>query len=115
MRAGEAKPAERAKNVEIGELDPAAAFASGHQRADGFNVMKTDGAEAAANPLDRATEQSALDGEGKTGNRVDIDEHGFGRRFQIERLEAGQFRLPVIFFGARPIGGGRQNVGQRRD
>ena len=111
MGGGEAELVEGAEDVEIGKLDAAAAFAGLHEGADGFDVVEADGAQVAADALDGAAEEAALNGGRQPGEGFDIEDYGFGRGLEVEWLETVEFGSPVIFFAARPGGGGGEDVG----
>ena len=70
MLGGEAEPVEGAEDIEIGQLDTAAALASVHEGADGFDVAEADSAKVAADAFDGSAEEAALHGGGEARGRV---------------------------------------------
>ncbi len=114
MLRREAKLVKGAKDVQIGKLDAAAAFAGLHEGPDGFHMMEADSAKVAADALDGATQEPALNRGGEVGEGFDVQDDGFGRGLEVERFEAVEFGGPVVFFVARPSGGGGEDVGERR-
>jgi hypothetical protein len=75
-------------------------------------MMKSDGAEAAADAFDGAAKEAALDGLGKFGEGADVQEDDFRGDPEIDRFQAVDFQSPVILFGAGPVGCGGEDFRQ---
>ena len=111
---GEAQPVERTIDVEVGQLQAAAAFAGRAQGADSFDVAEVDGAQRASHVLNRAAQQPSLDRHRQFVQQPDLQQYRLAVVREQATLQTGEFGGPVGLFVLRPGGGGCENIRQSR-